>query len=330
MPSVTSKRRKIFRDIVRGYSSTTWKGEEVFIKHLTPHDQVELEEIEEKYFSRAKKRGVPTETEMLDYLNAEKQWTEEDEKFIFQKEDFIKNLKTARSKIILKREIDKQDELIEKEESLLSQKKMEKVKLIGNTCEKYAKDRMNDFYMIKSFYVNKDLTEQLFNYRRFDEMNDSDISQVVSIYNNIFEDFTEESVQYTVLEDFYNPYLSFAEDSVQFYGKPFCELTYNQIRLIVYTRVFKNIFDYNDNIPESIMKDPAKLLEFGSSSKQEREKAASKIKSGDGSTLVGAKDEDYEYLGIEKPQGGVDLTEEVKKKGGTLNMEDLMKLHGVQ
>jgi hypothetical protein len=106
-------------------------------------------------------------------------------------------------------------------------------------------------------------------------------------------------------------------------------LTYNQIRLIVYTRVFKNIFDSNENIPENIRKDPAKLLEFGSSSKEERDKVKDKLSQGDGGTLVGAKDEDYERLGIQKPKGAVDLHEEAKKKGGTLNMEDLMKLHGV-
>ena len=60
---------------------------------------------------------------------------------------------------------------------------------------------------------------------------------------------------------------------MQFYGKPFCNLTYNQIRLIVYTRVFKNIFDNNENIPDNIRKDPAKLLDFGGSSEEERDKA---------------------------------------------------------
>ena len=116
---------------------------------------------------------------------------------------------------------------------------------------------------------------------------------------------------------------------MQFYGKAFCELTYNQIRLIVYTRVFKNIFDTNENIPESIRKDPAKLLEFGSSSKEEKDKAKDKLTQGDGGTLVGAKQEDYDYLGVERPTNAVSLHEEAKKKGGTLNMEDLMKLHGV-
>ncbi len=50
------KRRKIFRDVVRGYSSTILDEDFVYIKHLTPHDQVELEEIEEKYFDIACER----------------------------------------------------------------------------------------------------------------------------------------------------------------------------------------------------------------------------------------------------------------------------------
>lgn len=325
----TVKRRKIFRDVVRGFSTTTLEEDFVYIKHLTPHDQVELEEIEEKYFNIALRKGVPTEEDMLAYLKDEGQWTDKDEKFIQDKELFLENLRKAKTKLVLKSEIDKQAELIDKEQKLLDDKQIQKIGLIGNTCEKYAKDRLNDFYMIKSFFADDKLQEPLFNQDKFDELDNHDIKKVVYKYNEIFEGFSEESIQYTILEDFYNPYLSFAEDSMQFYGKAFCELTYNQIRLIVYTRVFKNIFDMNENIPESIRKDPAKLLEFGSSSKEEKDKAKDKLTQGDGGTLVGAKQEDYDYLGVERPTNAVSLHEEAKKKGGTLNMEDLMKLHGV-
>ena len=325
----TVKRRKIFRDVVRGFSTTTLEEDFVYIKHLTPHDQVELEEIEEKYFNIALRKGVPTEEDMLAYLKDEGQWTDKDEKFIQDKELFLENLRKAKTKLVLKREIDKQAALIDKEQKLLNDKQMQKIGLIGNTCEKYAKDRLNDFYMIKSFFADDKLQEPLFNQDKFDELDNHDIKKVVYKYNEIFEGFSEESIQYTILEDFYNPYLSFAEDSMQFYGKAFCDLTYNQIRLIVYTRVFKNIFDMNENIPESIRKDPAKLLEFGSSSKEEKDKAKDKLTQGDGGTLVGAKQEDYDYLGVERPTNAVSLHEEAKKKGGTLNMEDLMKLHGV-
>lgn len=325
----TVKRRKIFRDVVRGFSTATLEEDFVYIKHLTPHDQVELEEIEEKYFNIALRKGVPTEEDMLAYLKNEGQWTDKDEKFIQDKELFLENLRKAKTKLVLKSEIDKQAALIDKEQKILDDKQIQKIGLIGNTCEKYAKDRLNDFYMIKSFFADDKLQEPLFNQDKFDELDNHDIKKVVYKYNEIFEGFSEENIQYTILEDFYNPYLSFAEDSVQFYGKAFCDLTYNQIRLIVYTRVFKNIFDMNENIPDSIRKDPAKLLEFGSSSKEEKDKAKDKLSQGDGGTLVGAKQEDYDYLGVERPANAVSLHEEAKKKGGTLNMEDLMKLHGV-
>jgi hypothetical protein len=325
----TVKRRKIFRDVVRGYSSTILEEDFVYVKHLTPHDQVELEEIEERYFNIALRKGVPTEEEMLLFLKEEEQWSDADDKFIEDKKYFLDTLKTAKSKMVIKRQIDQQEKTIQEETLLLAKKEAEKMSLLGNTCEKYAKDRLNDFYMIKSFFKDKNLSEPLFSEDKFDEMENQDIKKVVFRYNELFEGFNEESIQYTILEDFYNPYLSFAEDSMQFYGKPFCELTYNQIRLIVYTRVFKNIFDTNENIPDNIRKDPAKLLEFGGSSKEERDKTKQKLSQGSAGTLVGAKEEDYEYLGIERPKGGVSLHEEAKKKGGTLNMEDLMKLHGV-
>jgi hypothetical protein len=324
-----TKRRRIFRDVVRGYSTALFNDKLVYIKHLTPHDQVELEEIEERYFDSALSRGVPTEQDMLSFLRDEEQWTEEDEKFIEEKTFYVENLKKTKGKMVLKTQIEKQEKLIEKEEAELVTKRNLKNSLIGNTCEKYAKDRLNDFYMINSFFEDEQLNRKIFDEQGFDELENQDIKKIIILYNEIFQSFNEENIQYTILEDFYNPYLSFAEDSMQFYGKPFCNLTYNQIRLIVYTRIFKNIFDTNEDIPDNIKRDPAKLLEFGSSSKEERDKAKNKLSEGDAGTIVGAKDEDYEFLGVEKPQRGVDLHEEAKKKGGTLNMEDLMKLHGV-
>ena len=133
----TVKRRKIFRDVVRGFSTTTLEEDFVYIKHLTPHDQVELEEIEEKYFNIALRKGVPTEEDMLAYLKDEGQWTDKDEKFIQDKELFLENLRKAKTKLVLKSEIDKQAELINKEQKLLDDKQIQKIGLIGNTCEKF-------------------------------------------------------------------------------------------------------------------------------------------------------------------------------------------------
>ena len=123
----TVKRRKIFRDVVRGFSTTTLEEDFVYIKHLTPHDQVELEEIDEKYFNIALRKGVPTEEDMLAYLKDEGQWTDKDEKFIQDKELFLENLRKAKTKLVLKSEIDKQAELINKEQKLLDDKQIQKI-----------------------------------------------------------------------------------------------------------------------------------------------------------------------------------------------------------
>ena len=101
----TVKRRKIFRDVVRGFSTAIIEENFVYIKHLTPHDQVELEEVEEKYFNVALKKGVPTEEDMLLFLKEEGQWSDADDKFIEDKQLFIENLKKAKTKMIIKEKL---------------------------------------------------------------------------------------------------------------------------------------------------------------------------------------------------------------------------------
>ena len=173
----TTRRRRIFRDVVRGYTTTLLDGEFVYIKHLTPHDQVELEEIEEKYYQNAQRRGVPTEAEMLAYLKEEGQWTDADEKVITEKTLYLENLKTTLNKLILKADVERQKSIIAKETKLLNEKTAQKIQLVGNTCERYAKDRLNDFYIIKSFYKNQELTEQLFTQDEYDELESQDIKK---------------------------------------------------------------------------------------------------------------------------------------------------------
>ena len=112
----TVARRKIFRDIVRGYSTAIIEEEFVYIKHLTPHDQVELEEVRRKYHKIAQKRGVPTEKDMLDFLVKEDQWSDSEDKFIEEKNMFIDSLKKRKKKWCSKSAIDKQSELIDQEQ----------------------------------------------------------------------------------------------------------------------------------------------------------------------------------------------------------------------
>jgi hypothetical protein len=124
-------------------------------------------------------------------------------------------------------------------------------------------------------------------------------------------------------------YLSQTEDVSSFYGKPIIHLSVYQLKLALYARVFYNIFQYNDDIPNGIKKDPSALLRFAESKRNgQGNKTLSKIRNQDsGATAVfGATKEDLSYVDSQAKQ--INLNDEVKKKGGRLNMDDMIKLMG--
>ena len=318
----------MFRDIVKGFTKTS--EEELYIKHLTTHDQVELEDIENSYFEKAKKRGVPTEEESLNELKKDGAWSKEDESFIDRQTIYVENLEGGKRGLILKSQIDKQEEIIKTARHELNTKLVEKAELIGATCEKYARQRVNDFYISRSFFKDEELEKPLYCEKEFEEISYNELSRLVGFHNEHLKIFSESNIQQLILEDFFFPYMSFSEDTMQFFGFPVCRLTHNQLKLIIFTRVFKSIFDNNDNIPEQIRKDPQGLMDFASSSKKGREELERHEDKGGASTIVGATKEDYEYMGVETegPDKPISLNEAAKKKGGSLNMNDLMDLTG--
>ena len=145
----------------------------------------------------------------------------------------------------------------------------------------------------------------------------------------MFKTFQESKIQEMILQDFYYIYFPFSDDTVGFFGNPVSKLTYNQLKLIVYTKIFKNIFENNKHIPAKIKKDPQALLDYGAIDDDAKQKMQDRLRGDkDGSTLFNATDEDFEYAGLEKPSDSSRMTlqQAAKEKGGSLSMEDLMEL----
>jgi hypothetical protein len=322
--------RKIFRDITLGYSKTSIEGQDVFVKHLNAHDQVDLEDLYDKYSKEAEVRGIPTEKEMLELLTEDDQWTQKDEDYIKNQNTFIESLIASKKHNVLKSQKDEKDKIIEKERDALNEKLRQRSGLLGNTCEKYAENRVNDYYIIKSFYKDDKIETPFFSEDKFDELDQKDLTKIIIKYNVEFKRFADINLFHLILDQFYQVYFPFCEDCLQFYGKPVCNITHNQIKLISYTRLFKHILENNPNIPESIKNDPEALIDYGTTSDKEKEKIQSELEKEGATTIVGAKKEDYEYLGVETgvETKNISLYDEAKKKGGSLSMEDLIKLSG--
>lgn len=131
---------------------------------------------------------------------------------------------------------------------------------------------------------------------------------------------------------FLNNYHLCKDNPFIFFGKPLVELTYHQADLFAYGRYYKHILSEMKNPPApEIMQDPDRLLELYEIEKSQEERNDGKETTGTASTVVGATKEDLEVLGMTKDADpmAVDLNDEIRKKGGNLSMEDLIKLHGV-
>ena len=316
--------RYLFKDIVSGYSEVEYNQRLFFVKHLSALDQVDLEVLEERFFKRAKDRGLPTEKEILDRLEEEEMWLDKDQAEIDKQQQYIEQLENTRKQFYLKNEIESNLEQLEEGRLKLIQLETAKDNLIGQTCEKYAKNRVSDHYVLKSFYKDKQLKEEAFSEEVIDDFAISDLRMVIHTYNSSLSLFNDTNIQAMTLQDFYTPCYPFSDNVMNFFNKPLFQLSTNQVKLIIFTRMFKNIFENYPNIPKQIQKDPSKIIDYVNTQDNAKNVVDTLEKDG-ASTIMGAKEDDYEYLGHKKTSGGGSLTEQLKKKGGRMDMKDLIE-----
>ena len=321
--------KKNFRDICQGYTVISCNLGKFYFKHINVSDQVLLDESKDQYIEEAKNRGIPTVEEALINLKEEGYWAEKDETAIKQEEVFLLKITEQKKNTYLKSQIDTLNKQINDSLTKLNELKNKRSSYLGNTCENYAEQRVTEEFLKFTLFKDADLKNLYFTDDEFDELSSDDLSLLIGFYNKTLTEFADSRIQRLVLEDFFTYYMPYCEDPIHFYGKPIINLTYNQLRLILYARYFKNILSTNDKIPENYRKDPDKLIDYINAN--EKAKETMQEKDNQATSIVGATTEDYKYINMDKGSAkSVSLSEEAKKKGGSLDMKDLMKLMGVQ
>lgn len=319
--------KKNFRDICQGYTLISCNLGKFYFKHISVSDQVLLDESKDEYIEEAKKRGIPTIQEALANLKEEGYWTDKDESAIKQEEVFLLKINEQKKNTYLKSQIDVLNKQINDSLTKLNELKNKRSSYLGNTCENYAEQRVTEEFLKFTLFKDPDLKNLYFTDDEFDELSSDDLSALIGFYNQTLTQFSDSKIQRLVLEDFFTYYMPYCEDPIHFYGKPIINLTYNQLRLILYARYFKNILSTNDKIPEDYRKDPDKLIDYVNANEKAKEKI--KDKDNQAQSIVGATKEDYKYINMDKgDKKALSLSEEAKKKGGSLDMKDLMKLMG--
>lgn len=327
--------RRAYAEILRGCSTHKYERFGVIhLKHLSVWDTEALDEKRSLYFEKATEKGLPSTKEKLKLLEKDGLWDPSKDKEVKELERFIERMSQTKSKLILKSEIERVSEEIKSNQKKLEEINTEKNQLVGLTSELFADKKVNDYYVYLTLYKDSTFKEPFFTKEEFDELSDVELAELIIGYNTISDVFSDINLQRIALSSYFlNNYYLCKDNPFTFFGKPIVELTYHQIDLFSYGRYFKHVLSEMKNPPSpDAMEDPDKLLELYNIEQNKEKLDQGKDQTGVASTVVGATKDDLEALGMSKESAEgnvVDLNEEIAKKGGTLSMEDLIKLHGV-
>ena len=323
----------IFSEILRGYTLVENKDfGKIKIKHFNNFDSAELDIKNRYFYEKARDQGLPTREQKIEYLLKEDIWDEKKNKEILNLKTMIAGLKNSKSKVFLQAHIDDINRQLEENQLKLAHLEIQKEELIGFCAENYAQRRINEHYMQKA--ILKDNGEFLLSNEDFEDLQQDQLMGLISTYNKNTRKFESPNLKKISLSGFFTNLFYLCENNAYtFFGKPLVELTFYQVELFGYARYYKSLMESSENkVPDEVRQDPEKIVEWFESSKSAREvmdKSQTAGKEGSATSLVGATKQDLKRLGLDNPNETISLAKKAAEKGGSLTMEDMMKIHGV-
>jgi phenylalanyl-tRNA synthetase alpha subunit len=176
-----NKLRLLFIDILKGYSLSYYKSNKLYFKHNTSFDSGEIDHLKQEFIEKAKRNGLPTESQKEEYLILENLWSKENNEKINKLKSDISTLKQTKSKLFKSDDINEFNRQIDQKKLELITLAAERKDLLGFTVEDYANKKINEYYMFNSLFKDKDLKDRYFSEQEFDELENKDISEVLEI-----------------------------------------------------------------------------------------------------------------------------------------------------
>lgn len=309
-----------FSHIICGSSPFLYRGSIVFAKHYGFHDSMETDFIYDIEFAKAKEIGIDTEKERLDTLYEEDVWTLEKENRIEILQSEITRTESSKKNIILPSQKKIVDENLNKLKTELLELKLERSRVVGQTCESIARQESEIFFILNSIYKDNGLFEMLIPKERHENLEFEEITELVNLYNQSIDCLNDSNIKKIALSQSVQSLVSLSNSAYEFYGKPICQLTFFQSELYIFAKNYSHILSSDVQIPANIISDPEKLEDWYDSVSK------SKKYMGENTSLIGATQEDIKEL-----TGGasvLDMDKEIKNRSqnGILSMEEMIKL----
>ena len=319
---------RLISEIIQGYSTIRWNKQTLYIKHhtLTQHAQVLIDTEERKV--EVQKRGIPTEEQAIKEAIERGDWSQEDEQYILIAQSKIDALTKAVDQLKITAQRKAQYEVIKELRAQMKDRDETRLLLLANTAEIVSSSMAYNDFLADLLYIDKKFVTKI---------DDSDID--ITDFNHLrilqrvaYTKFDDFSISKAALSDFFKSILQFSDDPNKVFGKPISEISLFQMKLLSYGNLFHSIFKNVSDIPDFVKKDPEALIEFvnqrDNDGKVSRGAAESRKSTSGASTFFGASPEDIQKL-KDSDERVVDFNKELKKRGGSMNMREMIELCGV-
>lgn len=329
--SLKAKLSILYSEILRGYSVRHLKPfGDFYIQHFSQLDSSGVEEKREEYFQKAISVGIPTEEESIELNIREGLWSKEKEREIVDLKMSLSRAQETKNKLTLKSQKIQFDRKIKDYQSKLEEIQFERYELFGLTAENFAAKKMNEYYIFKAAKSDETLSKTFFSEEDFNDLEDPQVDSLAALYAEFMSDFSPENLKRIALSIPFMDIFNLCNDNArELFGRPIYQLTFFQREIFATARYFKNVLSESKYKPSLDMyEDPDQLIEWmgsGSTGSQSRDDSDR-----EGATsYVGATQEDLKGLGVDTSDS-ISLSKEAAKKGGSLDMRDIMRLHGLK
>ena len=321
--------RKLYRDILNGYSVFYLKDKSFSFRHLSESEICGSNEIYIKEFDKAKSAGLLSSEQKIKLLCRDKVWSEELEIEIKNLYDQISTLQNTVKKLIIKSQINKINNDIKQKEDKLKSILKEKEDLLELTADNFAYRKSNEYIIYLSLY-KKDGKNQMFeSEEEFGELNEIDFLQYIETYKEFVNNFNIQNIKKIAVSPFFmNTFFLCEDDPFIFYGKPIVNLTQYQCDLFSLGRNYKYYLTKMGENPPTSIKNLDELVAWYES-RQTINNLKDKDSNKMGQSYIGASKEELQLMTSNSKEQVVDLAEEAKKAGGNLSFDQILKIHGV-
>ena len=171
---LTHEFRKVYADIINGYTLVESEGQNLYIRHLNESDIGYISSKYKLFFSEAEDRGLLTLNKKLELLKEQGIWAEEEEEYKKIKEELSRNTE-SKKKLLIRSQVDAISKLIEDQEKELQSIESKRSEAIDLTCEKYADRKSNEEIVNLCLYKDPQLKEKFFSPREYKEMDQAEL-----------------------------------------------------------------------------------------------------------------------------------------------------------